>query len=102
MRWRPGDGMVRLVYAIYLHRRGDLEAALVRYHEAEQLMPDSVEVHYNLGLLYADLGKLDLAKAEAAKAYADGYPLQGLRRKIERLGSGAAATSHPSKTPSPP
>jgi tetratricopeptide (TPR) repeat protein len=93
MRWRPSDGMVRLVYAIYLHRRGKLQEALTRYQEAEQLIPDAIEVHYNLGLLYVDLGKLDLAKAEAGKAYGAGYPLQGLRHRIERLESGSSAAS---------
>jgi Flp pilus assembly protein TadD len=50
MTFRPEDGVVRVVYAIFLARKGDNEAALSRYKEALALQPDSPETHYNIGL----------------------------------------------------
>lgn len=86
MRMAPEDGKVRMIYGIYLARKGDREAALVRYREALTLMPDSPEVNYNVGLLYADMKQLELAKQHAIKAYQAGYPLPGLRNRLVRAG----------------
>jgi Tfp pilus assembly protein PilF len=115
MRWRPEDGTVRLIYGIYLSQKADHEledarladtrkdpaaarhatelaqhdrdAALEHYQHALDLTPDSPEVHYNMGLLYCDLGKLELARQHADRAYELGYPLPGLRNRLRRLGA---------------
>ena len=80
----PDDGLVRMVFGTYLHRTGALDRALAEYLEAEALLPEHAELAYNIGLLY--LAKSEIAKAEeyAAKAESLGYPLKGLRRKINR------------------
>jgi tetratricopeptide (TPR) repeat protein len=87
MRMAPEDGKVRMIYGIYLARKGEREAALVRYREALTLMPDSPEVNYNVGLLYSDMKQLELAKQHAIKAYKAGYPLPGLRNRLMRAGA---------------
>jgi len=87
MRFKPDDGTVRMVYAIYLQKKGATDAAIQRYQEAIDLIPESPEPHYNLGLLYAKLGNYEMAMEEARIAYAEGYPLQGLRRKLESAGA---------------
>jgi tetratricopeptide (TPR) repeat protein len=46
----------------------------------------SAEIHYNLGLVFLELGELDNAVAEADSAYEKGYPLLGLRSRLKRLG----------------
>ena len=53
-----------------------------QYEQAIALMPNSPEPHYNLGLLYVDLGDLTKAAEQADRAYALGYPLDGLKRKL--------------------
>lgn len=86
MAFKPDDGMVRMIYAIYLHKKGDLNGALQRYEEAIDDMPGSSEAHYNLGLLYTDLKRYPEALAEAKRAYSLGYPLPGLQLRLKRLG----------------
>jgi Flp pilus assembly protein TadD len=86
MAFAPNDGITRMVYGIYLTRKGDREGALQRYGEAVALMPDSAEAHYNLGLLYESMKRYDDALTEAHAAYARGFPLPGLRNKLVRAG----------------
>ena len=46
----------------------------------------SPEINYNLGLIYLELGELDAAVRHAEFAYESGFPLPGLRIKLEKLG----------------
>lgn len=85
-RFAPDDPMVPAIYGIYLHRRGDLDAALQSYLEAEALDPNLSELAYNIGLLYFDLQNYDQAEEYAIKARKLGFPLNGLDRKLQRIG----------------
>ncbi len=78
----PEDPMVSMVFGIYLHKRGLLDAAIAEYRLAEQEMPKYAELAYNMGLAYFDLKDYENAKKYAARAYALGYPLPGLKRKL--------------------
>jgi tetratricopeptide (TPR) repeat protein len=46
------------------HHRGDIEEALVCWHEAAALNPRNVEVHYRLGTTYLDRSQFELAEQE--------------------------------------
>jgi tetratricopeptide (TPR) repeat protein len=46
----------------------------------------SAEIHYNLGLIYLELGDADRALEQAHAAYGLGYPLPGLRNRLQRMG----------------
>jgi tetratricopeptide (TPR) repeat protein len=46
----------------------------------------SMEVQYNLGLINLELGDTRAAVENAKKAYGMGYPLPGLKRRLERAG----------------
>jgi Flp pilus assembly protein TadD len=96
IRFRSNDGTVRMIYGIYLLKRGDKRGALTRYQEALALLPESAEVHYNLALLQLDLKQVDQARQHAEKAYALGYPLQGLKNRLKRMG---AWTEKPAEKP---
>jgi len=87
MRFKPDDGTVRMIYGIYLHKISEPEAAVGRYEEALALLPDSAEVHYNMGLTYLELNQLDDSFEHASKAYELGYPLPGLRRRLAAAGA---------------
>ena len=62
---------------------------MTEYQRAEEMNPDYPELIYNIGLLYLDLKNLSRAREYADRASALGYPLQGLRR---RLNAAAAET----------
>lgn len=86
MEFRPDDGQVWLIYANWLARKTRTDDALEAYQRSKSLLPESVEVDYNLGLLYFKLGNYEKSLASAKTAYAGNYPLQGLRRKLEERG----------------
>jgi tetratricopeptide (TPR) repeat protein len=57
-----------------------------RFKEANGLLGDDLNVHYNLGLAYFELKDYDQALEHAKRAYALGHPLPGLRDKLKRAG----------------
>lgn len=84
--FKPRDGVVHMIYGIFLHRQEKLAEALEEYQRAVKLMPDSAEAHYNLGLLHADMLEYQDAKKHAERAYELGYPLPGLMEKLRSAG----------------
>lgn len=93
INYKPRDGLVRLIYGTYLHKKGMherdkqlLNNAELQYNAALDLMPNSADVHYNLGLFYLDVNNLSLATSHGHKAYQLGFPLQGLKDKLKKKG----------------
>lgn len=84
--FQPEDSQVRLVYGIELLRDGKREASVEQLSIAEKLAPNDVNVQYNLGLAYFDLADYDKSLAYAQNAYRLGFPLAGLRDKLQRAG----------------
>jgi tetratricopeptide (TPR) repeat protein len=80
--FRPDDEIVRMIYANLLTKYGQQDDARAQYEEALSLAPDSVEVNYNAGLFFVSQGDILRAKQLAKIAYAGGYPLPGLNKKI--------------------
>jgi len=85
-RMSPADGSVWLVEGIYQARMDQNEDAENSYKQAIALMPNASEAHYNLGLLYVEMGEYELAREQAERAYELGYPMPGLKAKLARLG----------------
>ena len=81
----PGNAQTMLVWGLHHYRNDEYVEALDKLTTANALSPSDVEVQYNLGLTYAQLGNVDKAKEFAQLAYAAGYPLPGLKNKIEQL-----------------
>lgn len=87
IRFQPQDGRVRMLFGFYLIRRGKPDEAVKQLEEARALSGEDANVHYNLGLAYAELNLYDKALAHAHEAYRLGFPLPGLRKKLERAGA---------------
>lgn len=88
LRGYPDDIAVRQIFSMYLARKGRYQQAVAQLEEAVRLHDGpSMELHYNLGLLFADLQDYDKANEHAAIAYGMGHPLAGLRDKLERAGA---------------
>lgn len=86
IRFRPDDAMARMIFGTYLAKRKKNELALQHLEIAEKNASDNANVHYNLGLVYFDLGKYDKSLSHAHKAYRLGFELPGLRAKLEKAG----------------
>lgn len=86
INFKKNDGVAQMLYGLYLHKLKRHKDAGRLYLQAEELTPDSAQLSYNIGLLYYDTKKYDLAKKYAKKAYAAGYPLPGLQRKLKKAG----------------
>lgn len=80
--FQPRDAVTRMLYGIHLHKLKNYEGAETLYKQALSISPDNPEISYNLGLLYVNTGKSELAKKYADIAYKGGYPLPGLKNLI--------------------
>lgn len=85
-RFQPEDAMVKVIHGLYLVQTGKPAAAVPKFEQARDLDSKNANVHYNLGLAYFDLKKFDQALESAHVAYAQGFPLPGLRDKLRRAG----------------
>ncbi len=83
VRFQPDDPTARLLRGIYLVEKKQRAAALPDLEFAREHAGDDANVHYNLGLTYFDLQEYDKALDHAKKAYALGFPLQGLKNKLK-------------------
>ncbi|NOX75398.1 MAG: tetratricopeptide repeat protein [Gammaproteobacteria bacterium] len=84
---RPVDATVRMLYAIYLHKKKNYQKAQEQYESALSIAPDNSEIHYNLGLLLVARKNYSAALKHAQAAYSLGYPLSGLKNKLKKAGA---------------
>ena len=82
----PDDPGVLLHQGYYYWKKGDRQRAIASYQAALTLDRGSTDAHYSLGLLYLETSDYDKAVEHARAAYAAGYPLPGLQRKLEAAG----------------
>jgi tetratricopeptide (TPR) repeat protein len=82
----PEDGMVRLLYGLYLIRRAKTKDALQQLRLAEEYSPDDINVQYNLGLAYFQAKEYRLSQEYAKRAYDRGFPLPGLKQMLIKAG----------------
>lgn len=74
-----------VLFANYLYKTKDYNKAKENYLRATQLNPNYAEAHYNLGITYLAQKKEQQAVKSAKMAYQLGYPLPGLRIRLEKL-----------------
>ena len=86
IRFAPTDGTVYMLYGNWLFKTGKRDKAIAEYQIAEKYAEDNANLHYNLGLVYFDVGDYDKALAQAHLAYDLGFQLQGLRKKLTDAG----------------
>ena len=86
MSFRPDQAHIFQLMALYLQRLDRTDEAIEQYEYALKLDPNAAEIYYNLAFSYLKNGNQEASLCAAKKAYALGYPLPGLRRKLQRLG----------------
>lgn len=84
--YRPDDARVRAIFGGYLLALGQEAAALAQLEEAARLEPRNATNQYNLGLLYVRQKDYAKARGAARLAYEQGFPLPGLKNKLEAAG----------------
>lgn len=82
----PNVAATYVLRGIYLDRLKRIPDAVASLEKALSLDPDSVNAHYNLGLIYFEAKQFDRANAHAQTAYRLGAPLPGLRDKLKKAG----------------
>jgi tetratricopeptide (TPR) repeat protein len=84
--WAPDDGMVHAIYGNHMFAKGKTDEALREFKRAVELEPDNPTINYNAGLAYIKTKDYDKALMHAKKAYAQNFPLPGLKNKLKALG----------------
>lgn len=80
--------------AVFYRKQNKLALARDTLLEGDTVLEGkSPEIHYNLGLIYLDLGDTTNALERAHAAYGLGYPLPGLRNRLTRMGKWTPAPS---------
>lgn len=90
LMFAPDDAVSKMLFGVHWAMREKHEKAVQMYEAALAANSDSAELQYNLGLSLFALGQFEKAQEAAIRAYTGGYPLQGLRRKLEEQGYGWA------------
>jgi predicted Zn-dependent protease len=86
-RFQPNDPMPIMLYGIHLVRTGRKTEALEYLDKAATFQSNDANFHYNLGLGFLEVGRSEQALEHAKIAYANGFPLQGLRRRLTEAGA---------------
>jgi hypothetical protein len=102
IRFAPNDGAVRLLFGVYLSSRGQKQDAIKQLGMARELVGEDANLHYNLGLAYFDLKQYDKALEHAHAAYRLGFPLPGLRTKLQKAGKWREPPPAPAPAGTPP
>jgi tetratricopeptide (TPR) repeat protein len=87
IRFAANDPTVRIVYGIELLRDGRNADAISQLNVALDLAPGDANAHYNLGLAYFSERDYNRSLVHAKQAYQSGFPLPGLREKLQRAGA---------------
>jgi len=85
VKFRPEDTVARALYAQYLAANARQEDAVRQLEIATSFAKDNPLSHYNIGLLYFDLGKFDKALEQAHAAIALGNTRTELPDKLRAI-----------------
>lgn len=85
IRFTPDDPAVRVVFAHYLIDRGDRSGARQQLELVREKVGNDPNLSYNVGLAYFDLKDYALAREHAKRAYELGFPLDGLKKKLQQV-----------------
>jgi tetratricopeptide (TPR) repeat protein len=83
IRFQREDNVVRVLYAQYLGKQGRGEQARQQLATATELAKENPLSHYNIGLMYFDLGAYDEALAQAHRARALGMERDELEKMLK-------------------
>lgn len=82
IRFQNDDTTVRMLYAQYLYKHKRAPEAMAQLQIATELAKDNGFTHYNVGLVYFEMGRYDLALKQAHKAKALGFEQTELAKML--------------------
>ena len=86
IRFRPNDGMVRMIHANYLSGQGRKQEAVKELEVAAESGVMTPNLQYNMGLAYFEVGNFEKSLEFAHQAYRNGFNLPGLKGKLVKAG----------------
>lgn len=86
VRFRPDDTVVRALYAVFLGKKKKTAEAARQLEVATDFAKDNPITHFNIGLVYFDIGDFDKALAAAHRARAGGYTRPELEERLKGVG----------------
>ena len=86
INFRPDDILVRMIYANYLIRATDVDAAEQQLSAVAKSSPDGAFTHRNLGLLYFEAKSYEKALHHAHMARQLGLRIDSLTERLQSVG----------------
>lgn len=86
VRFAPDDAVARMMFAHHLGTHGQMPSAVAQLEEAASLAGDNGFTHYNVGMVFAELGQWDRALVQAHKASALGFERPDLKAMLQKAG----------------
>jgi tetratricopeptide (TPR) repeat protein len=86
IRTHPDYDGAYIARSILLTRSGKASESKQVLLQGVEATGGTAELHYALGLAYFNLRDFEASREQARKAYALGYPIPGLRNKLEKAG----------------
>jgi tetratricopeptide (TPR) repeat protein len=84
--FQPDDPMSSMIAGLHFTQSGKIEEGLKYLDRAAELSDGNSTLHYNLGLGYFEQKQYDKSLEHAKRAYEAGFPLPGLRSRLQRAG----------------
>ena len=100
LRFRPNDTTVRMIFAQYLASTGRQSAAMEQLNQAVEFAGDNGWTHYNIGLVYLELGRYEQAQVQALRAQSLGFDGEELKSQLQSKGQWSSAAT-PASAPTP-
>ena len=95
LRFRPDDVIARMIYSKFLAGQTRKAEAIAQLQLASAAAKDNGFSHYNVGLIYLELGEYEKALVQAHRALELGYPATGLRDQLKSAGRWAEPAGVP-------
>ncbi|MET0012475.1 MAG: tetratricopeptide repeat protein [Sedimenticola sp.] len=86
IHFSPKDARTYMLFAMYLQKLKNNDLAKKQYEKALSLKPNDIQILYNYGLCLVEEKEFDKAKEHAIRVYESSFPLNGLKKKLEKAG----------------
>ncbi len=94
VKYRPDDTVVRALFAVFLGKKKKNAEAARQLEIATEFAKDNPVTHFNIGLVYFDIGNYEQALAAAHRARAGGYTRPELEERLKSVGKWVEPTTN--------